>query len=132
MSSYMPSWPALTIPMSIPARIAWYRKTECIASRSGLLPRNENETLETPPLTSACGSDFLMPSTASMKSSAYRACSSIPVATAKMLGSKMMSSGGNPTRSTRIPYARAQISSLRSAVSAWPRSSKAMTIAAAP
>ena len=35
--------------MSIPAAIAWYRKTEWIASRIGSLPRNANETLETPP-----------------------------------------------------------------------------------
>ena len=43
------------MPMSIPAAIAWYRKTEWIASRIGSLPRNANETLETPPETSAPG-----------------------------------------------------------------------------
>ncbi len=37
--------------MFMPARIAWYRNTECIASRTGSLPRNEKETLLTPPLT---------------------------------------------------------------------------------
>jgi hypothetical protein len=33
--------------------MAWYRNAECIASRTGLLPRNENDTLLTPPLTNA-------------------------------------------------------------------------------
>ncbi len=33
------SAPALTMPMSRPASIAWYRKTAWIASRTGLLPR---------------------------------------------------------------------------------------------
>ena len=41
--------------MSMPARMAWYRNTECIASRTASLPRNENDTLLTPPLTSAYG-----------------------------------------------------------------------------
>ena len=48
-------------------RIAWYRNTECIASRTGSLPRNENDTLLTPPLTSACGSVALICRVASMK-----------------------------------------------------------------
>jgi hypothetical protein len=43
--------PALTMPMSMPAWIAWYRNTVWIASRTGSLPRNENDTLETPPDT---------------------------------------------------------------------------------
>ena len=33
----------------MPAAMAWYRKTAWIASRIGSLPRNANETLETPP-----------------------------------------------------------------------------------
>ena len=37
------------MPMSRPAWIAWYRKAECIASRTLLLPRNENEMLLMPP-----------------------------------------------------------------------------------
>jgi len=36
------------------------RNTECIASRTGSLPRNENDTLLTPPLTNAYGSDALI------------------------------------------------------------------------
>ena len=35
--------------MSMPARMAWYRNAECIASRTTSLPRNENEMLLTPP-----------------------------------------------------------------------------------
>ena len=56
----------------------------------------------------------------------------MPVAIAKMFGSKMMSSGGKPTSSTRMRYARSQISILRAKVSAWPFSSNAITTAAAP
>jgi hypothetical protein len=37
--------------MSMPAAMAWYRNTEWMASRTVSLPRNENETLETPPET---------------------------------------------------------------------------------
>ncbi len=33
----------------MPAWMAWYRNTEWIASRTALLPRNENDTLDTPP-----------------------------------------------------------------------------------
>ena len=44
------SWPALTMPMSMPALMAWYRNAECIASRTTSLPRNENDRLLTPPL----------------------------------------------------------------------------------
>ena len=47
--------------MSMPAWMAWYRNTVCIASRTGSLPRNENDTLVTPPLTSACGRRSLDP-----------------------------------------------------------------------
>src|SRR5450759_4891456 len=38
------------MPIPIPAPTAWYRKTAWIASRTGSLPRNEKETLLTPPL----------------------------------------------------------------------------------
>ena len=55
MSSYTGRAPVFTIAMSSPASIAWYRKTECIASRTGLFPRKENETFETPPETFTCG-----------------------------------------------------------------------------
>ncbi len=131
-SSYTASWAALTMPMSIPAPIAWYRNAECIASRTWALPRNANDRLLTPPLTRARGNVALMRRTASRYAIAYVLCSSIPVATAKMLGSKMMSSGGNPARSVRSLYARAQMATLRSAVSAWPCSSNAITTTAAP
>ena len=68
ISSYTTSAPALTIPMSRPAWMAWNRKTEWIASRTGLLPRNEKETLEMPPETSAPGRFSLIQRVASMKS----------------------------------------------------------------
>jgi hypothetical protein len=67
-----------------------------------------------------------------MKATAYPACSSIPVPTGKMLGSKMMSSPGNPARSVSSLYARSQIWTLCSVVSACPVSSNAITITAAP
>ncbi len=88
--------------MSRPARIAWNRKTAWIASRTGLLPRKEKDTLEMPPETLAPGRFSLIQRVASMKSTPYDACSSMPVATAKTLGSKMMSSAGKPTSSIRI------------------------------
>ena len=52
--------PALTMPMSMPAAMALTRNTAWMASRTGSLPRNENETFETPPLTSTPGSSALM------------------------------------------------------------------------
>ena len=54
------------MPMSIPAAMAWYRKTEWIASRIGSLPRNANETFDTPPDTSAPGRLALIRRVASM------------------------------------------------------------------
>ncbi len=45
--------------MSRPARIAWYRNTAWIASRTRSLPRNANDTLDTPPLIRASGSATL-------------------------------------------------------------------------
>jgi hypothetical protein len=54
--------------MSIPAPIAWYRNTEWIASRTRSLPRNENDTFDTPPDTLAPGSSALMRRVASMYS----------------------------------------------------------------
>ena len=73
-----------------------------MASRTGLLPRKEKLTLEMPPDTLAPGRFSVIQRVASMKSRPYDACSSMPVATAKALGSKMMSSGGKSTSSTRI------------------------------
>ena len=55
MSSYCGRAPALTIAMSRPARIAWYRNTAWIASRTRSLPRNANDTFDTPPLIRASG-----------------------------------------------------------------------------
>ena len=51
---------------------------------------------------------------------------------AKMLGSKMISDGSNPASLVNSWKARWQIATLRSTVSAWPCSSKAMTMTAAP
>ncbi len=43
------------MPMSMPAWMAWYRNTVWMASRTGSLPRNQNQTFLTPPLTLAPG-----------------------------------------------------------------------------
>ena len=55
------------MPMSMPAWMAWKRNTECIASRTGSLPRNEKDRFETPPEIWACGSVSRMLRAASMK-----------------------------------------------------------------
>ena len=55
---------------------------------------------EMPPDTFACGRLRRIHAVARMKSSAYVACSSMPVAIANTFGSMMMSSGGNPARVT--------------------------------
>jgi hypothetical protein len=44
----------------------------------------------------------------------------MPVATAKMFGSKTMSSAGRPACSVSSRWARLQMSTFRSTVSAWP------------
>ena len=62
--------PAFTMPMSMPARIAWYRKTVWIASRTGSLPRKLKLTFDTPPLTFAPGRFCLIQRVALMKSTA--------------------------------------------------------------
>ncbi len=64
------SCPAFTMPMSIPAPMAWYKNAACIASRTTLLPRNENEMLLTPPLTLVAGQRFLIRRVASMNATA--------------------------------------------------------------
>ena len=46
--------------------MAWKRNTAWIASRTGSLPRNANDTLLMPPLTEACGSSALIRRVASM------------------------------------------------------------------
>ena len=85
-----------------------------------------------PPLVFAPGQRSLMSGSASMNAFAYSECSSMPVATASTFESKTMSSGANPTSSTRSRYARSQIATFRSTVSAWPCSSNAMTTTPAP
>ena len=67
-----------------------------IASRTTSLPRNEKERLLTPPLILTPGQLSLIRRVASMKLMAYFACSSSPVAMARMFGSKMMSLGSKP------------------------------------
>ena len=58
---------------------------------------------------------------ASIKAIPYVLCSSIPVAMVRILGSKMMSFGLKPTRSTNNLYDRLHISTLRSASAAFLR-----------
>ena len=48
--------------------MAWNRKTAWIASRTGLLPRKENDTLEMPPEMCTPGRFSLIQAHASMKS----------------------------------------------------------------
>ena len=96
------------------------------------MPRNENDRLLTPPLMRAPGQRCLMMRVASMKFFANSLCSSMPVATARMFGSKMMSVGSNPATSVSRRNARSQISTLRATVSACPCSSNAITITPAP
>ena len=103
-----------------------------MASRTALLPLNAKERLDTPPEVSAPGRFVLIHLTASIKSTAYFACSSMPVPIESMFTSKMMSSGATPASSVRSLYALSQISILRSYVVAWPCSSKAITTIAAP
>ena len=57
------------MPKSMPAWMAWYRNTECMAWRTGSLPRNENDTLLTPPEMCACGQRLRISRAASMKAS---------------------------------------------------------------
>ena len=90
------------MPIFIPAFMAWYKKTECIASRTPSLPLKEKDTLLTPPLTETFGKFCLTQRVASIKSIAFRLCSSIPVATGKIFKSKMISSEGKWTVSTNI------------------------------
>ena len=67
-----------------------------MASRTRSLPLNENDRFDTPPDMCTPGQRFLISRVASMKAFAYPACSSIPVAMARMFGSKMMFSGSKP------------------------------------
>ena len=103
-----------------------------MASRTALFPRNANDRLETPPDVSAPGRFVLIHLTASMKSMAYFACSSMPVPMDNMFTSNMISSGATPAFSVSSLYALEHISILRSYVVAWPSSSNAITTIAAP
>ena len=102
MSSYTSSMLGFTIPMLMPCLMAWYKKAECMASRMRSLPLNEKLTLETPPLTWAWCRFSRIHLVALKKSRALVLCSSMPVATGNMLGSKMMSSGLKCTLSTKM------------------------------
>ncbi len=79
--------------MSRPARIAWKRKAECIASRTASLPRKAKLRFEIPPLVRAPGQRALISGSASRNAFAKPRCSSMPVATARTFGSKIRSSG---------------------------------------
>ena len=103
-----------------------------MASRTLLFPRNENDRFETPPDVNAPGRLVLIHLTASMKSTAYFAWSSIPVPMDSMFTSKIMFSGDTPAFSVRSLYALSHISIFLSYEVAWPFSSKAMMTIAAP
>ncbi len=77
--------------ISKPALMAWNKNALCIASRTGLLPRKENDILLTPPLQRAPGQTCLISRTASINQPRSCLCSSMPVATVKIFGSKMIS-----------------------------------------
>ena len=62
-----------------------------------------------PPLVRAPGQRSLISGSASMNAFAYSSCSSIPVATASTFGSKMMSSGGKPSRDEQVVRAPADL-----------------------
>ena len=84
-----------------------------------------------PPLMCTSGISSCMVRQASMKALAQSSCSGIPVATASTLGSKIMSSVGNPMPFSSLQALRATLT-LRSQVSACPSSSKSITTVAAP
>src|SRR5574343_226796 len=69
----------------------------CFPCRPFSFSRNEKETLETPPLTCVPGKFSRIHFVARKKSKALLLCSSIPVATGKIFGSKMISFFGKPT-----------------------------------
>ena len=56
------------MPSRMPASIVRSRNTECIASRTGSLPRNENDRFDTPPEMLTYGSSSVISFVASMKS----------------------------------------------------------------
>ena len=58
------------MPMSMPARIAWYRNTTWIACRTASLPRKLKLTFDTPPETWQAGKRRFSLRVASMKATA--------------------------------------------------------------
>ena len=52
--------PALTIAISIPFPMAWYKNALCIDSRILVKPRKEKERLDRPPLILHPGHSFLI------------------------------------------------------------------------
>ncbi len=85
-----------------------------------------------PPLVFTPGQRSLMSGSDSMNAFANSLCSSMPVATARTFESNTMSSGAKPTSSTSRRYARSQIATFRSTLSACPCSSNAITTTPAP
>ena len=100
ISEYTSNMAGFTIPIFIPALIAWYKNTECMASRTGLFPLKLKDTLLTPPLTDTPGRFSLTHWVALIKSTAFNVCSSIPVATGNIFKSKIISWAGKSMRST--------------------------------
>jgi len=83
--------------------MAWNRNTECIASRTFSLPRKEKEKLEDATRNMGMrGLSRRMIFGRLDEGLAISLCSSRPVATAKMLGSKMMSFGREEGRPLSI------------------------------
>jgi len=68
ISLYTCSMPAFTMPMSMPAPIAWNRNTLCIASRITSTPRKPKDRLDTPPEILQPGHVALMRAVALIKS----------------------------------------------------------------
>ena len=89
-----------------------------MASRRTLFPLKLNETFESPPDIETPGQTFFISAQASINERPYSLCSSIPVATAKTFGSKIMSLGSISTVFSRISYARLHISTFLCNVSA--------------
>ena len=88
--------------------------------------------LLTPPERWQRGKSALSCRAVSMKWMAYSACSSMPVATVRMLVSKMMSASSKPISSVRMRWARRHTATRSSTVVACFSSLKAMTMTAAP
>ena len=104
-----------------------------MASRTGSLPRNEKETLETPPLVSTPGSSALMRRTASMKATRVAGVLLDAGADGEDVGVE------DDVLGVEAGLLREQADrrggrwrTRRSTVSACPASSKAMTTTAAP